>query len=317
MSVLFCCNADGSEKMAPWYIGTAKKPRIFAASGVNIENLNLRWRSNGTARMVGAIFEEWLRWFDSSMHNRKVALLLDNFSAHETAVRAINNSRTPLQNTLIIWLPPNSTSRFQPLDQGIIKTWKAYWKRRWLNFLLSGFEKGNNPVRSMNVLHALQWGIRAWDLDVSADTIKNCFQKGLSMSFDMGNNSLETDTRILIVDEISSGLQALQEWVPNLMDIVNFLNPADELIHDELATVDEVVLSAFLPEVDEDEFIVEQPRISHHEAIQALDTLRLYEEQQDAGDAQFISTLNRHKRVIIARKKALQEQSDIRSFFGA
>jgi hypothetical protein len=65
--------------------------------------------------MTGAIFKEWLFWCDSKMKGRKVALLMDNFSAHEAAVEDIQ-----LQNTIIIWLPTNSTSRYQPLDQGII-----------------------------------------------------------------------------------------------------------------------------------------------------------------------------------------------------
>lgn len=52
---------------------------------------------------------------------------MDNFSAHEAAFEAIESQ---LQNTLIIWLPPNSTTRYQPLDQGIIRTWKAHWKHQ-------------------------------------------------------------------------------------------------------------------------------------------------------------------------------------------
>jgi hypothetical protein len=177
ITALFCTHSDGSEKLKPWFIGTAKNPRAFTTTGININNLNIRWKSNSKAWMTSEIFEDWLRWFDASMRHRKVVLLLDNFSAHESAVKAINNS-LPLQNTLIIWLPPNSTSRFQPLDQGIINTWKAYWKRQWVKFIVSEFDEGRDPMLSMNVLKAVQWGIQAWELDISASTIKNCFQKG-------------------------------------------------------------------------------------------------------------------------------------------
>jgi hypothetical protein len=180
ISVLFCCNADGSEKLHPWFIGTAQKPRAFAATRININNLNLRWKSNTKAWMVGKFFEEWLRWFDQQMIHRKVVLLMDNFSAHESAVRAINNSSWQLQNTLIIWLPANSTSQFQPLDQGIIRTWKAYWKRQWIRFMLDEFDNGRDPIKSMNVLKVLQWAIQAWELDVSSETISNCFKKALN-----------------------------------------------------------------------------------------------------------------------------------------
>jgi hypothetical protein len=44
------------------------------------------------------------------MSGHNVVLLMDNFSAHEAAVKGIHSSRYSLQNTLVIWLPPNSTS---------------------------------------------------------------------------------------------------------------------------------------------------------------------------------------------------------------
>jgi hypothetical protein len=43
---------------------------------------------------------------------------MDDFSAHEAAAKDIQH-----YNTIIIWLP---ASQYQPLDQGIICTWKAY-----------------------------------------------------------------------------------------------------------------------------------------------------------------------------------------------
>ena len=39
----FCCNADGTEKLPIWFIGTAKRPQAFQAAGIHIENLDLIW----------------------------------------------------------------------------------------------------------------------------------------------------------------------------------------------------------------------------------------------------------------------------------
>jgi len=52
--------------------------------------------------MTGSIMEEWLRWFDSKMQGQKVVLLIDNFSAHKSAVELIKSSNSQLQNTLVI-----------------------------------------------------------------------------------------------------------------------------------------------------------------------------------------------------------------------
>jgi hypothetical protein len=36
-----------------------------------------------------------------------------------------------------MWLPPNVTSIYQPLDQGIIQNWKSYVKKQFVIFMAS------------------------------------------------------------------------------------------------------------------------------------------------------------------------------------
>lgn len=76
--------------------------------------------------MVGEIFKEWLMWFDKKMAGRKV-VLLNNFFAHETAFRDIGPQ---LQNTLVIWLPCNSTTRYQASRPGNYQDLESVWCRQ-------------------------------------------------------------------------------------------------------------------------------------------------------------------------------------------
>ncbi|CAN6659824.1 hypothetical protein TRVA0_032S00100 [Trichomonascus vanleenenianus] len=151
---------DGSDVVPLWVIGTAKKPRAFSAADIDIRNLNLVYRSNKKAWMTNIIFEEWLRWFDSRL-NRGVLLIMDNLSAHEPAVNTIANSGRDLKNVVVVWLLPNSTSLCQPLDQGIIRAWKAHCRRHWVRFLLTQYEAGKDPLSTMNILFAIRWAIAA------------------------------------------------------------------------------------------------------------------------------------------------------------
>lgn len=91
VTVNLCCNASGTHKFAPWFLGTAAKPRCFAAAGVNIKNLPMEWRSNQKGWMTSRIFFEYLIWFNRQMIGRKVILLVDNFSAHITGLELIKN----------------------------------------------------------------------------------------------------------------------------------------------------------------------------------------------------------------------------------
>jgi len=53
--------------------------------------------------------------------NRKILLLLDNAPVH--------NTDKVFSNIELYYLPLNSTSKIQPLDQGIIKAFKAHYTK--------------------------------------------------------------------------------------------------------------------------------------------------------------------------------------------
>lgn len=313
MSALFCSNADGSERLPIWFIGTAKKPRAFQASGINIQSLKLVWNHNHKAWMTSQIFEDFLRWFDQKMAGRKVVLLMDNFSAHITATRDVQNSSFPLQNTLIIWLPANSTSRYQPLDQGIIRTWKAYWKRYWIHYILEEYDSGRDPMCTMNVLKAIRWSLLAWDFDLSVETLTRCFHKALFSE----NMPLIEDQEV--VSDVQKAFESpiLSSRISELMDVKNFLNPIEETIHDAPLDIENQILAQYGPEITEesDEEVEVAPRITTTEASESLQKVQLFLEQQPESDQAIIYQLSRLDWLIRSKKLAGLQQRDIRSFF--
>lgn len=224
ITIHFCVNQDGSERLPLWVIGRSMTPRAFRAARINIQSLGAYWRNNKSAWMISTIMEEWLRWFDLRMTGRKVALLMDNFSAHEKAVANINTSARPLQNTLVIWLPANTTSKYQPLDQGIINTWKTLWRREWVRYMLREYDAQRDPLATIDILKAIRWGIRAWEFDLSDQTILNCFRKALYAE------SAPEDQAQASFAEIYNNVQRLQSInaTREAMDIKQFLNPDDE-----------------------------------------------------------------------------------------
>jgi hypothetical protein len=75
--------------------------------------------------MTRLICEEYLQWLNKIMRGkrRKVLLLIDNFSGHELTVQLVGG-KTGFLNVRIEWLLPNTTSKWQPIDQGIITSFK-------------------------------------------------------------------------------------------------------------------------------------------------------------------------------------------------
>jgi hypothetical protein len=123
--------------------------------------------------MLTSLREEYLKTLNSSMiaSNRKILLLLDNAPVHPNC---------ELSNVKLVFLPANTTAGTQPLNAGIIKSFKHYYRKQLLKHMV--FELDENMdlnasdwVKSINVADAVNWIKNAWD-EVTSETIVNCFR---------------------------------------------------------------------------------------------------------------------------------------------
>ena len=92
---------------------------------------------------------------------RKVALIIDSCPAHPV----IEN----LSHIKLVFLPPNTTSVSQPMDQDVIRCVKAHYRKRLVKLILRSL---NSKV---SLLTALQLLASAWN-EVSQTTFANCFK---------------------------------------------------------------------------------------------------------------------------------------------
>ncbi|XP_011860886.1 PREDICTED: tigger transposable element-derived protein 6-like [Vollenhovia emeryi] len=76
--------------------------------------------------------------------------------------------------------PANTTSRLQPLDQGIIALIKKDYRKRLVRAAIQAIES-QQKVCQWNILNAIRAIILAWD-SVSAESIQKCFTKAWSRS---------------------------------------------------------------------------------------------------------------------------------------
>jgi hypothetical protein len=92
------------------------------------------------AWMNNKVFTDWLVDLNSDMRRqgRKILMLLDNASSHG------KQEDYTLSNVEIKILPANMTSQLQPLYQGIIQTFKAYYRKSMLRSLLSKIDSAES-----------------------------------------------------------------------------------------------------------------------------------------------------------------------------
>ena len=98
------------------------------------------------------------------------------------------------------------------------------------------------------------------------------------------------------------------------MSINSFLNPLEELVHDSSDDLTEQIAQQFDAPGEESDAEDVVPRISHQQALAALNQLRLYEMQQSQGLYHLITTLDEHEGVVKDRRIVAVSQASITQY---
>ncbi|GAV04368.1 hypothetical protein RvY_14656 [Ramazzottius varieornatus] len=159
VTVLLTGNALG-ERFPVWLVGKSEQPRAFTKAGVSSRDTikhNFCYRHNSTSWMTGKIFSEFLEELNKKMisQERKIALIVDNFSG-----RKVNET----SNIRIFFLPPNYTSKAQPFDAGIIKSFKDHFRRRMCHDVYAkreSFKTAEGYFKTATVWDACLWSVEA------------------------------------------------------------------------------------------------------------------------------------------------------------
>ena len=238
---------------------------------------------------------------------------------------------------------PNLTAHVQPMDQGIIKSFKAQYRAQYIERAINCYDAGITPsaIYDINQLEAMRLAQNAW-WKVDADTIRHCWHKAnilpdpptipppripiSSMLNDMASNTLVCTEKLVTaaLDDLTSRgmLQA-----SNQMTIEELLNPLDESINMDGAT-DEEIYKAVMDskaqrenaaannvgdnDIDDDAPIETPP--SRHEALQAKITIEKYIETIDEPYARKLESIladfARSTRLIEAQKMKVSLLTD-------
>lgn len=78
------------------------------------------------------------------------------------------------------FLPPNTTTKLQPCDAGIIHSFKCHYKRLFLQNQINAYDDVQDGIveelADYTIYDALQNAAEAWSM-VTSQTISNCWKK--------------------------------------------------------------------------------------------------------------------------------------------
>lgn len=280
ITVLHCCNMLG-HKEPLLIIGKSRKPRCFKNVGPG--GLPVKYESNKKAWMTRNIMKGWLGSFDNKMRreDRKILLFLDNATSHTTDVR--------LKNIKLIFLPPNTTSICQPLDQGIIKCFKTFYRQYVLKNIIANMEDASNAhelASKINILDAIIWSNMAWN-NVTAECIQNCFKKaGFGHGIIIDDFEAEDDLPLSVIKE----MQIIKDQIClDQVEMTDFITCDTNVITEDLDDLENHLSSS--SEEDEPE-IVEEGDIEKLNIKEAYElTKKLYTNAVYLQDTYAISIL--------------------------
>ncbi|GES83583.1 tigger transposable element-derived protein 6-like [Rhizophagus clarus] len=296
ITVLIATNANGTQKLKPLVIGSSKNPRCLHR--VNKNSLPCTYYANSKAWMRNDIFGEWLEYINNKFQtqNRKIILLIDNASSHFNPDEHTNDNLN-LSHVRVHFLPPNTTAHLQPMDAGIIKSFKAIYKQHYIRHIIHQFE-ANVDLKSarINVKETMEYVAQAWD-SVKAETIVNCWQKtGILPT--VNDNSIQ---QALIAQEMANqedqkGVNLLLQKFSSLENVSDkfleeinqYLEMIDLIIPTEQPLTDAEIIQLILEEENEKAELNdddnEQPAISIQEGFNCLKTWVRYFEEQDSEE---------------------------------
>ncbi|CAB5391345.1 unnamed protein product [Rhizophagus irregularis] len=303
LSIALCANTDGSHKLPLLIIGKYANPRCF--KNINIRNLSMTYRNNNKAWMLTTLFQDWLCDFDRQVgqkhRGQRVLLLLDNCSSHK--IEGLN-----LLNVDVHFLPPNTTLKIQPMDSGIIMSFKKHYCYYHIHWILEQIEAGQYiQDLKMSVLQAIQYIIQGWN-DVTTETISNCWNHTKILSntdylddIEADNigaeNHIETDDTEaddLVLNEISRMLEIIN--LPNSMGAKEFLNiPEENIVYEVPEDITEFIEifkkqseenTNDLNDLDEIDDSTEVVTVGTNVALKSLNTVHTYLLQQENSNEQ-------------------------------
>lgn len=307
ITLLVGANMDGSQKLPLLMIGKSANPRCFK----NVKSKPVEYVSSSKAWMTSDLFAKWLMKLDKRFvkENRQVLLFIDNCTAHNTI--------PVMENVKVVFFPANMTSVVQPMDQGIIKNLKHFYRGLLVENILSG--EGNALKIKLDILEASRMCKQAWD-KVKPETIKNCFKKAGFVKTD------EESAEETVTDE-TLPIDGWEDVAPNQTILYeDFLNVDENVaVCGELTDADIVAEVLDTEEQNDDgsgDEIVGSPADEEETPVpNAADAMtylreirRFVESRNDVGDVQFKS-LDVLESFIMAERLNSKKQAKISSFF--
>nr|XP_020830675.1 tigger transposable element-derived protein 1-like isoform X2 [Phascolarctos cinereus] len=236
LTILLGSNASGNIKLKPLLVYHSETPKHMR--GFSKLNLPVIWKSNRKAWVTVDMFNDWIVNHFCPMvqcycteygFEPKALLVLDSSMGSLSSFDSLQTC-IPIE---VLFLPPNTASLLQPMDQGVFAVFKAYYLRCTFSQLLE-VNRNNKQLpigeiwKDYNIMKAIDNIKIAW-AEVNSLCLSGVWRKVWP---DLANAFFEVESEILAIttevahvaklvgfEEVT--LDAVQELLDNSGDTTN------------------------------------------------------------------------------------------------
>ena len=133
------------EKLPMFVIGKSANPRCFKS----IASFPCRYRLHQKSWMNSFLFDEWVKELAKvfERENSILVLIVDSCTTHPSV--------EGLKAIKLVFLPPNTTSKTQPMDQGVIHSLKAKYRKKIIQRFIRAVDT-KKALPKISILYAMQ-----------------------------------------------------------------------------------------------------------------------------------------------------------------
>ena len=337
LTLLLGANAAGDCKLKPMLIYHSQNPR--ALKNYAKVSLPVYYQWNKKAWMTADLFTKWFtEYFKPTVEvfciEQKIPfnilLLSDNAPGHPRVIMEM------YKEIKVIFLPPNTTSILQPMDQGVISTFKSYYLRRTFSKAIKAIDSAADPNgprknklkafwKAFNILDAIKNIRDSWN-EVKVSTLQGVWKKLLPTLMDDFEGFENVGLEENVAEEVVDMARELELEV-ELEDVTELLASHDTPLSDEdLLLIDEqrkLLLEAEAADGDEDTDVI--PEMSTKDIEHYLNLLNTVVQGFERIDNNFerSSKFGRslkncaacYTEILRERKKISLKQTSLTSYF--